>query len=140
MKKLLSCFLALIMILIAPLYAVADNDIDLSNLSVEELLKLHEDILTELEKKGYSKSATLQIGTYIAGVDIPSGTYTLELSETADPNQYGYFNYDIYDTDGKCIEYNTMEVSARKITLNEGYKLEIERAPVKIKTYAIIWQ
>ena len=57
-KRILPYLLALIMIFVIPLHAVADYNIDLSKLSVEELHKLQEDILTELEKRGNPESAT----------------------------------------------------------------------------------
>lgn len=138
MKKLVAVVLALMLFVVVN--ACAEPAVDFSEYTLDELILLHEALLNELDQKGYAKSAILDVGQYKIGVDLPAGSYTIELSETADPDRFGYFNYAIYDENGVDLEDDLFCKPAIKITLGDGQTLEIERSPVRITAYKLIWK
>ena len=73
MKKLF----ALLLVCLLSLVTVATaEDLDLANMSLEELVKLRASIDAEINSQLVA-TATLTSGTYVIGVDIAAGTYIL---------------------------------------------------------------
>lgn len=74
MKKLLnlSIILVLLMSLITSAFAA---DVDLASLSDDEVVELTKACQDELAARGLNKAANLPEGYYIAGQDIPVGSY-----------------------------------------------------------------
>lgn len=72
MKKLLALLCVLILV---PCMALAE--IDLSALSIDELIALKTQITSELLKREEIKEAKVPAGEYIVGEDIPAGKYTI---------------------------------------------------------------
>lgn len=72
MKKLFSVFL--IAILLIPC-ASAD---DLSGLSFDDLLKLRQEITSEIISRPEWREVTVPEGEYIIGEDIPAGSYSID--------------------------------------------------------------
>lgn len=74
MKKLLSFVLALV--LMVPV-ALAES-IDLSSMSVDELIALKASIVGELMSREEIKEANIPAGSYTVGKDIPVGAYSIK--------------------------------------------------------------
>ena len=64
------------------------SEIDLSGYSDEDLISLLQSVQQEIVDRKIEKSATLEIGRYIGGSDIPAGSYTLSKGVT---DTYGTF-------------------------------------------------
>ena len=85
---------------------------DVSSLSYEELVQLNQDMQVALFGKKLGDGVTIPIGTYIAGTDIPAGTYVL----TAHGEDF-YLGVYLYDKNGKEIGI--------KIMANDGDTLKV---------------
>ena len=76
MKKSFAILIVIVMMLTFT-NAFAD-EIDLDNYDNDGLIALYDAVQKELTKRGFQKSATLPQGKYIAGTDLPVGTYILK--------------------------------------------------------------
>ena len=74
MKKIISCFLLLCMLFTV---TVSAEEIDLSNLSLEELVSLHAQVDELLAEKSKCKLDVIYQGYYVVGEDIKAGEYLL---------------------------------------------------------------
>lgn len=81
-KRIVSCILVFLMI--AALAASAMADFDMSALSDDEIQVLARQIDEEMVARGLPKTATLPKGAYIAGRDIPAGSYIYTCLATGD--------------------------------------------------------
>ena len=81
-KKVVSCIVLLLMI--ASLAASAAAETDLSALPDDEIMSLAQQIDEEMVRRGLPKTATLPKGAYIAGQDIPAGSYVYTCLATGD--------------------------------------------------------
>ena len=107
MKKVIAVFLS-ILLLSQIAYA---SDIDLKNISTEDLIKLKTSIMEELMDRGEQKSAQVPAGEYTIGTDIPAGSYSLSTDQivvTVTVNGY------------EQMFVITPDDSVGKITLNDG--------------------
>ncbi len=77
MKKLMLVILAAMMLVGV---AVAE-DVDLSNLTYDELVTLRNRCQQEMFSRDEWQEVTVPPGVYIVGVDIPAGTWTVHCSE-----------------------------------------------------------
>lgn len=121
MKKIAALLLALLLCM-GSLPAFAD--VDLSAYTQEELLALRDKINQELLKRGIEKEVIVPIGSYVVGVDIPAGVYTiktikdgasLKVREAINSSRYFFSEYiSHYDND-----------IIGKITLVDGNIVEI---------------
>lgn len=124
MKKLV----AIIMALIAFFGMAYSETIDLDAMSVDELVKLRNDVIEAL----YSKNGAVSLpeGRYVAGKDIAAGTYTIvqceedtcsviNIYESLDGEDPKYYN-SIYDhaemsvtlSEGEVLDVNIYEVGS----------------------------
>lgn len=78
-KKILSVILTLCLL---PVIALAE--VDLSAMSVDELIALNKAVVMELMSRKDFKEVAVPAGTYKVGEDIPAGTYTVK----AEGDQY----------------------------------------------------
>jgi len=125
MKKII--VMLLLVCLSLPLTVTADVSMpDLTEYSTEDLIALKTLIAQEMLERGIEKQATVPIGKYIIGVDIPAGTYTLKPAKSGftihvypNVNKTGTYDY-IYGEFVKSTEY------IGKIELPEGQVLEID--------------
>lgn len=133
MKKTLAILAALTMA-ITPV-ACADTalapKIDISELTLDELVALHEDVdarikeLTECDVD----ADVIYIGEYIVGKDIAAGTYLFRCNETND-NNYDFF-YELYRDIDEKEAYNTLQRDGGEngdifqLTLEDGMILSI---------------
>ena len=133
MKKLLVAILAAYILFMSVGVAMADS-IDLSGYTDEEIVELLNQVQAEVINRHIEKTATLQKGTYVAGKDIPVGSYVyavtvLDIERFDDGFQYGTLSVrtpeDPEDeSPSKLYEYveNTIAASYY-ITLDQGDKL-----------------
>lgn len=80
MRRLISLSLVLVMLLCGT--ANADFSIDLTLLSIDELIALHRLLNTEIEKRIGEEPSMIGGGVYIAGKTIKAGTYIVTCSES----------------------------------------------------------
>lgn len=82
-KKFLSVVLALCLL---PVIALAE--VDLSAMSVDELIELNKAVVMELMSRKDFKEVTIPAGEYKVGEDIPAGIYTVKVKA----NQFASLN------------------------------------------------
>ena len=80
-KKLVCVMCSALFLLSLGSVAFAENIVDLSNYSDEELIELQGRITQEMVDRKIVKSAILPQGRYEVGVDIPTGKYTVSLTK-----------------------------------------------------------
>ena len=121
MKKLIA--LISVFVFLASV-AFASSALDLSDFTDEEIMILHRAVLEEIQKRGLLKSATVPIGSYIVGKDIPAGSYSVtaggsscgvEVYPTEDSDRYIFDEFFFDDDDG-----------IGKLDLFDGNRLVIE--------------
>ena len=125
MKKLM--VILLLVCLVLPITVLADVSLpDLTEYTTEDLVALKTLIAQEMLERGIEKQATIPIGKYTIGVDIPAGTYSVK------PVKSG-FDFKIYPNANKTgafdsiyYEYVRSTESIGKIELLEGQILEID--------------
>ena len=77
MKKILALTVALLLF-VTSAYAAAP---DLTNYSFEELLEIQRLLTAEIMSRDEWKEVAVPPGTYIVGIDIPAGTYSVEVRQ-----------------------------------------------------------
>lgn len=83
LKKPVLCLFATLMILFSASIGYADG-IDLSPMSDAEIIAMLTQVNAEIVARGIRKTATLSKGSYIAGKDIPVGSYVFTCLATGD--------------------------------------------------------
>lgn len=76
-----------VMILISSACVAMAESTDLTQLTDDEVLILHEQVQKEIANRGLEKTATIATGQYVGGKDIPVGSYVL-ICKT-DSDHYG---------------------------------------------------
>lgn len=114
-KKFLSVILTLCLLL--PVIALAE--IDLSAMSVDELIALNKAVVMELMSRKDFKEVAVPAGTYKVGEDIPAGSYTVKAKLLS-----------VLTTHEKNGEYGDMytlnsDKPIGKLTLEEGESVQI---------------
>lgn len=149
MKKFVSIALAVIF-LFSTAYAA---EIDLSGLSLAELIELQQRVTMAMWETDEWQEVTVPAGVYQIGVDIPAGHWSLsapdgqmtnaawgtKLTENKKEIDYkGTFYYPIILVSEKHIMYDTMSQIAATITdleLEEGQWLVIEMGSIVFTPY-----
>lgn len=96
MKKLL-CVLLIVLIVIAPVCIAESRDIE--GMSTEELVSLLEDAKNELAQRDEDDRyvGAIYSGTYVAGIDIPVGSYDIVSARNTDNSMVvGYYRVFVY--------------------------------------------
>lgn len=79
MRKIICLILSIVTVFT---YAVAQAvEIDLSKYTDDELKEIFELLNEEMLNRKIVKSATIPVGRYTVGVDIPSGKYVIEMAD-----------------------------------------------------------
>ena len=113
---------------------VSVNTLDLDALADEEILELLMQVQSELVVRGlHGKTATIPVGTYTAGAELPAGKYTYEsadydINDTALAFEYG--DLVVRDAQGnKIVSYDVPNYGTVTyyITLNEGDVMTVPR-------------
>lgn len=137
MKKTLFYFLAVIALLFSVTSADAEAQWITKNsiaaMSNDEILEIHDIIMSELEKRGlsaYSSENGVMVppGSYTVGVDIPQGTYRLSFPNDNDFTSGLIF---LYDESGNMLTFysvgNIVGVSEiGRIDLLNGMTFELK--------------
>ena len=146
MKKFISLLAVLVLLWVNLSVAFADG-IDLSILTNEEVTQLIVDLKDEIVKRGIKVSATLPVGKYVGGKEIPIGSYVIayETGDYGDAFPYGYISIAAPDDDLKNAKpsilntyISTNEKGELKIEINEGDILILE-IPVTISPFRLFF-
>ncbi|MBQ6374576.1 MAG: hypothetical protein IJJ45_08850 [Clostridia bacterium] len=138
MKKWIA--LLMVLALAAGACAAMAEDIDLAPLTDDEIVGLLDRVQQELVARHIERTATLMGGTYVAGRDVPAGSYVYTCLATGDD----WGNVTIYSEQGKGKQLFWEIVSAPEegeepesffITLNDGDQLE-SPVPFSLKIHA----
>lgn len=87
----------LITVIMCNVFPVSAETIDLAAMTDDQIISLLDKINNEVVKRGIRKTATLPKGTYIAGKDIPCGSYIYTCLATGDD----WGNLTVYSEEGK---------------------------------------
>ena len=101
------------------------SEIDLSSYSDEDLIGLLQSVQQEIVDRKIEKSATLEIGRYIGGSDIPAGSYTLSKGVT---DTYGTIYLQTADNEQGKHKVKLYENAVRDQEVN--FYLNIEEGDV----------
>lgn len=114
-KKFLSVILTLCLLL--PVIALAE--IDLSAMSVDELIALNKAVVMELMSRKDFKEVPVPAGTYKVGEDIPAGSYTVRAKQLA--------ALITFEKNGDYGDMYTIESDSciGKLTLEEGEAVQV---------------
>lgn len=114
-KKFLSVILTLCLLL--PVIALAE--IDLSAMSVDELIALNKAVVMELMSRKDFKEVAVPAGEYKVGEDIPAGAYTVKAKQFA--------VLVTYEKNGDYGDVYTIESDSciGKLTLEEGEAVQV---------------
>lgn len=136
MKRKILTLLATMTFISTPVYASAD--IDISSLSVEQLIDLRSKINATIAENGGDN--LIGMGKYVVGVDIKEGTFSFQCTKNA---QYGFINvltypsqeeYDKYHSGDSDSEYEVSQLyyneepanqNSATVKLTEGMVLEL---------------
>lgn len=114
----------------------AESIFDFSTMSTSDLVKLRDAINAELSSRNFAeKEVVVPVGEYIVGVDIPAGAYTVRIK---DNNAQGYIV--IRSADDDLVAHHLLgelweSTSIGKLTLHDGYKVEITYSPFHFSPY-----
>ena len=86
MIRRMICFFMMVFLIFSTVnaYAMEEDAIDVSSMSLEELLQLKEEVDNEIIKRGEGNFVFLPSGRYVAGRDIAPGMYTISCYKTGD--------------------------------------------------------
>lgn len=138
MKKLFALLVALVFMAYAG--SALAEDVDLAGLSDDEIVALMGRVQEEIVTRHIEGTATLAGGTYIAGKDIPAGSYVFTCLASGDD----WGNVTIYSKKGEGDQLFWEVVSAPEegeeaesffITLNEDDQLK-SGVPFSLTIYA----
>lgn len=117
-KKFLSVILALCLLL--PVITLAE--VDLSAMSVDELIALNKAVVMELMSRKDFKEVKVPAGTYKVGEDIPAGMYTVKVEGDQIAGVYVFDN-----TGNYTLKIHNVEADSPigKLELEEGETVSI---------------
>lgn len=128
LKKDFLCLFVALTLVFSVSFGFADG-MDLSSMSDAEITALLTQVNAEIVARGIRKTATLSRGSYIAGKDIPVGSYVFTCLATGDD----WGNVTVYSEEGKGKQLVWEIVSAPEkgsepetifIKLNKGDQLK----------------
>lgn len=134
MRKVISLLLVAILLI-----GVASAEIDLGNMTLDEIREIYTQVSSALYSEALIKGAKIPVGRYTAGVDIPAGSYILTF-EWDEFDQYSNSMHKIYvyDAKGDMDIYRNVKISypntQGKVTLADGETLVIE---TDVKRYQV---
>ena len=132
MKRVLAVILALLSVT-----AFAES-IDVASMSTDDLLSLRKEINLEIQNRLEQQSGTMYEGVYVAGVDIPVGSYlaTYVPSEYALSRIWVYDSLDAFDEDrmNPRESYDVDEKSQVRIGLREGMVMRVMQSPCDVQS------
>ena len=104
MKKILAVIMTLLLAIGNISFCQAEETIDFSGYSLEELIQIKEDLAEEIAKRPGGEKLILGYGQYKIGEDIPAGVYTFKFVANGDKDvsrtdYYVYENESMYKYD-----------------------------------------
>ena len=155
MKKMISLFLSLLLLLSisVPSFALSADDIDLSGLSYEELVRLRDRINLAMWESSEWEEVEVPIGVWQVGADIPAGHWTIAaadgvwctiarsrfLDSTGKEVEFGsgsnYFSEILTHPDNSTYDPKTDPVSV-DLVLSDGEYLVVDTGNVVFTPYA----
>ena len=118
------CFF-LICILLIPIAAA--ESLDLSSMTDDEIVDLYDKLTNEIVTRGMEKTATLPAGKYIAGKDIPVGSYIITCS--TDESHHGIV-WASSPTDDLSSEYPSVLYEHVSFSTEEKFKITMEEGGI----------
>lgn len=120
MKKLLSLIFVALMLMAMPVLA---EDLDPSEMTLDELVKLHTLIHDELVKRIDDNRTMIYVGDYLAGTDIKPGAYLITCTKKH-TSKYSmiiavYHSDEIYDNHADDDNYNFKVNAVKFVEINE---------------------
>ena len=124
MKKIL--VLVIILMLVISISALAESTIDLSGLSIEELIGLKSSVNEELHNRIGSDDSEIYSGKYIVGKNINPGKYTITCTESVG----GGLSIDVYLLVEDKISYEGMLNPHIYLNVGETGFIQLEEGTV----------
>lgn len=127
MKRILSSLLMVTMLLSCSVCAFAD-EIDLSQMSTDELLTLRTKLEQEIQLRTESISCEVFNGDYIVGEHIEPGRYILSIAEMVKSDSSGWVNVGLRNTNDstKIESWIMIEGMSRVLDLSQGMTLRLD--------------
>lgn len=131
MKKVI----ALILVLLLGLVVILTNEamaesFSFDGLTNEELLELFDEVQNEVVSRGIEKTATLSMGVYVGGIDIPVGSYCF-VGDGEEDDSGGFYYYSDNSMAKSFSEFiNGDEYHEYYVTVETG---DIVRIPYQFK-------
>ncbi len=125
MKKII-CVLLAMFLLLASTVCFAET-VNLGELDNDELIALLNSVQQELMVRNIQKTASLPTGKYVAGVDIPAGSYVLTC--VTDDDHYG-FVYVSAPSDNLDEEYPSVVYDFVSSGVEEQIRFTIEEGGI----------
>ena len=119
------------LIVVSVLFGVASAEIDLSNMTLNEIQEIYTQVSSVLYTEALINGVKIPIGRYTAGVDIPVGSYVITF-EWDEFDQYAEKDHliTVYDANGNkdynrslYLKYPKTQV---KVTLEDGEVLVLD--------------
>lgn len=114
----------MVVILVMLTSTVLAGGIDLSTLTLDELVNLRNNINTEIYIRGEGEDSEIFTGTYIVGVDILQGTYAVKcLTPELSSNM---INVIVYDKDDDQVSWVDIHLGREGfVSLKDGQTLKL---------------
>ena len=126
MKNRIVAIVLAVVLCVGLLPILAENKIDVKNISDSELVMLLKIVQQEIVDRKIEKTATIYQGRYIVGVDIPAGRYLIQCKN----NDTLWTEVDVLYENGKKRRgrFTTYKDDVRKmeLTLEEGDVVRID--------------
>lgn len=132
MKRVIILFV-ISAIILSIISSTAIGEIDLSNMTYDELISLQQQISTAIWKSNGWQEVLVPVGIYKVGEDIPAGKWTIKRSA----DEYTYFRVGQKFENGEVKSYaftTDLETEANLI-LTEGTYIEVSGYPVIFTPY-----
>lgn len=98
MKKLITVTLSILLLMLCFANAMAEDKIDFSGYSLEELLEIRSYLADEIASRPGGEKMVLGSGQYKIGEDMPAGVYTFKFVQNGD-NDVSRTDYYVYENE-----------------------------------------
>ena len=135
MKNLVLLILALLLVSIMAVHA---EGIDLSGMSDEEIIQLYEMVSQEMTDRNLTKSADLQEGDYVIGVDIKQGSYVFSTATDHYSAYYVFKSQDSYDAYSELQTEDSIGVDPELVFKDGPKKVDLKDGQILCVIYGAI--
>ena len=125
MRKLVSILLSVI---ILSSFSFAFAEVNLKELSYDELIEIQNSLMAEIMSRPEWKSVEVPQGHWRVGEDIPEGTYSIRAGKSSAYLRIWGAEYEDWSTNGGLIFNNTISAGEilGKIELKDGWLIDID--------------